>query len=147
MLPSRSFLAQSQPYNMRETIFGTFFSSCCGILEHVNDLLVAWCLVSPVIMFWLMFPQYRHMLAQTQHSGVSVVLMLLCCHWAGTCLMGWLVSGLTWNCSGQCFCYCSVVCMIPSLFQDLMTVYIFFVLALNITDIILLCKNISWEPV
>ena len=45
-------------------------------------------------------------------------------------------------CSGQRFCYCSVVCVIPSLLQDLTTVYIFFVLALNVTDVISLGKDI-----
>ena len=122
---SRSFPAQRCLHNVRQTIVRTFLSRCCGIFERVNDWLVVWCLVSPVIMFWLMFRQYRHLLAQTQHSGVRVVLMLLCCHWARKCLMGCLVFRLIWNCPGQRFCYCSVVSIIPSLLQDLMTVYIF----------------------
>ena len=33
------------------------------IFERVNDWLVVWCLVSPAIVFWLMFCQYRHFLA------------------------------------------------------------------------------------
>ena len=86
LLPSKSFPAQSQLYNDRETIFWTFFLLCCGIFEQVNDWLVVWCLVSPVIMFWLMFRQYRQfwlmfrqyrqLLAQTD----TVMLELfLCC--------------------------------------------------------------------
>ena len=69
---SRSFPAQRYLHNVRQTIFGTFLSRCCGIFEPVNDWLVVWCLVSPVIMFWLMFRQHRHLLAQTQHSGVVI---------------------------------------------------------------------------
>ena len=36
LFPSRSFSAQSQIHNVRET-FRTFFSSCCVTLERVND--------------------------------------------------------------------------------------------------------------
>ena len=98
LLLSRSFPAQRCLHNVRQTIVRTFLSRCCGIFERVNDWLVVWCLVSPVIMFWLMLRQYKNLLAQTQHSRVRFVLMLLCCHWACKCLMGCLVSGLTWNC-------------------------------------------------
>ena len=97
LLLRRNFPAQSQLHNVKESIFGTFFSCCCGIFEWVNGWLVVWCLVSRVIMFWLMFRQYRHLLTQTQHRGVRVTPKLLCCHWAHTCLLGCLVSGLTWN--------------------------------------------------
>ena len=37
LLPSRSFPAQGQLYNIRETIFEAFVSHCCGIFERVND--------------------------------------------------------------------------------------------------------------
>ena len=102
LLSNRSFPAQSQLYNIRETIFRTFFSCCCGIFDQVNDSLVAWCLILAVIMFWLMFCQYRHLLAQSsttvsENDFSKVALMLLCCHWACKCLMGCLASGSTWN--------------------------------------------------
>ena len=45
--------------------------------------------------------------------------------------------------SGKRFCYCYVVYVILSLLQDLTTVCIFlFVLALNVTDVISMCKDI-----
>ena len=125
LLPSRSFPAQGQLYNIRETIFRMFFSCCCGIFEQVNDWFVVWCLILPVIIFWLIFHQYRHLLAQTQHGGVRVVFMLLCCHWACKCLMIGVWIDTNQQCFSQRFCYCFVVCVIPSLLQDLTTVYNF----------------------
>ena len=125
LLLSKSFPAQRYLHNVRQTIFGTFLSCCCAIFEQANDWLVAWCLISPVIMFSLMFRQHRHLLTQTQHSGVVIEHVSAC--WVARC---------------QHFCYCSVVCVILSVLQDLTTIYIFFVLALNVNDVISLCKDI-----
>ena len=72
LLLSKSFPAQRYLHNVWQTIFGTFLSCCCAIFEQANDWLVVWCLISPVIMFSLMFRQHRHLLTQTQHSGVVI---------------------------------------------------------------------------
>ena len=65
LLLSGSFLVQSQLYNVREIICATSFSRYCGIFEGVND-----CLSDVSLHLSLCSGQLKHLLAQSQRSGV-----------------------------------------------------------------------------
>ena len=98
-------------------------------------------------MFWLIVRQYRYFFSQRQHSGVIEWSLERCSCVAVLPLSIYVPDGLSgvWIklklYLAQRLCYCSVVCVISYLLQDLTMVCLFFVLALNVTEAISLCKG------